>query len=490
MITIHNKEFRNWIEQIAKNSEDIQDLLRGNATLAEFGLKIVFVSEDGTAPVDPPIPEAGDTTTFGYSWLVRDISQDILTYSIYVWTRNDFGADALWVDLGEFPKPGPQGLTGPVGQTGLTGRTPRVYSYLMNGGALKPNVNVGLDGDMFLDSNGDFLTKESGIWVIAGNLTGPRGLQGVKGDTGAQGPQGYTPNIGANGNWFINGVDTGSSSIGIEGPQGPQGINGTGETLHVHDGIYSTANPLPAFSATAEGDAYVFLDSTGLYDLYFHGVGGSDWTIIDDWSGVASGDTLPIINCTINMPAIGVGATAFTFPDGFPNYKSGSYENGSMSVLLRLNAGTFLDPLIPSTSTMPTYAVIYSVDYSVTINNAATLATLTNAVYAKQNMLVPATLFNPPTDSSRRLEVNLPRYPQNVEPVNPNPGKASIPYYNALVTNRQELIAELTDVGKSLRVADNGSGSVTFRWEVAGLTAAQVQAMIDASVSDTLITGG
>ena len=34
---------------------------------------------------------------------------------------------------------------------------------------------------------------------------------------GAQGPQGYTPAIGINGNWFINGVDTTKPSTGADG---------------------------------------------------------------------------------------------------------------------------------------------------------------------------------------------------------------------------------------------------------------------------------
>jgi len=56
--------------------------------------------------------------------------------------------------------------------------------------------------------------------------------------TGPQGEPGSTPIIGVNGNWFINGIDTGLPSRGIQGvagpqgpagetgPQGPQGIQG------------------------------------------------------------------------------------------------------------------------------------------------------------------------------------------------------------------------------------------------------------------------
>ena len=48
---------------------------------------------------------------------------------------------------------------------------------------------------------------------------GEKGETGEKGDTGAVGPQGekgadgHTPYIGANGNWWINGQDTGHASV-------------------------------------------------------------------------------------------------------------------------------------------------------------------------------------------------------------------------------------------------------------------------------------
>lgn len=52
--------------------------------------------------------------------------------------------------------------------------------------------------------------------------------------TGPQGEPGSTPIIGVNGNWFINGIDTGLPSRGIQGvagPQGPAGATGpAGET--------------------------------------------------------------------------------------------------------------------------------------------------------------------------------------------------------------------------------------------------------------------
>lgn len=57
-------------------------------------------------------------------------------------------------------------------------------------------------------------------------LIGPQGSAGPRGKTGPIGPkgeQGYTPYIGDNENWYIDGVDTGKPSRGEQGIQGEKG---------------------------------------------------------------------------------------------------------------------------------------------------------------------------------------------------------------------------------------------------------------------------
>ena len=107
-----------------------------------------------------------------------------------------------------------------------------------------PESTLGKDGDSYINlDNWDFYVKNNGTWNLEGNIkgesgnngesgaVGPQGPQGDKGDqgeTGPQGPQGetgpqgpagndgHTPEItiGQNGNWFIDGEDTGVSSVG------------------------------------------------------------------------------------------------------------------------------------------------------------------------------------------------------------------------------------------------------------------------------------
>jgi len=50
---------------------------------------------------------------------------------------------------------------------------------------------AGVDGDWYLNTaTGDIFHKESGSWVLKGNLKGAMGDTGPQGDTGDTGPAG------------------------------------------------------------------------------------------------------------------------------------------------------------------------------------------------------------------------------------------------------------------------------------------------------------
>lgn len=140
-----------------------------------------------------------------------------------------------------------------------------------------------------------------------GNIRGPKGDQGDQGNPGANGTNGYTPYI-QDGNWYINGVDTGVQA------QGQNGTNGSnGQSFQMNSGLYSVpANwgdpgnvdgdgnallqlpTLPQASGMT-GYAYVVYDplTTPLdpfYDLYFCNDNDNDWTIIHPYSGLKGAD--------------------------------------------------------------------------------------------------------------------------------------------------------------------------------------------------------
>ena len=117
---------------------------------------------------------------------------------------------------GEKGETGPQGEQGPAGPTGPQGDT----------GPQGPKGDTGEKGDT--GPQGE--QGEKGLTGPKGDKgeigpkgeQGPQGPQGPKGETGPKGDPGSAgsatiPTIGENGNWYIDGVDTGKSSKGKDG---------------------------------------------------------------------------------------------------------------------------------------------------------------------------------------------------------------------------------------------------------------------------------
>lgn len=152
MLNFGNKEFRNLQEQVKKNKDDITALAGGAVVLAEFGIKVV-----GSVDTPEDLPDAetyqgeyGDAYTVGTE----------LPYDMYVFTRPDVGEPInRWLNIGEFPKPGPEGPKGEPGQDGQSIVGPR-----------------GPKGDK-----------------------GEKGDTGAKGDTGERGPRGFQGEPGQDG---------------------------------------------------------------------------------------------------------------------------------------------------------------------------------------------------------------------------------------------------------------------------------------------------
>ena len=210
------------------------------------------------------------------------------------------GADGLQGPTGADGQDGADGLQGPTGADGQDGADGLQGPPGLDGkdGAVGQQGPPGLDGQDGAD--------------------GPQGPPGLDGKDGAQGATGITPWIGENGNWFNEPDSTGTPAQGPRGPigatgetgsqgppgtdgqdgavgpQGPQGIQGSvgpqgpkgidGLSLNIIEGIWDSST-LPPFLDTNELDAYVVQTSPSSYDLYFHGVGGLNWTTIEDWGG-------------------------------------------------------------------------------------------------------------------------------------------------------------------------------------------------------------
>ena len=75
-------------------------------------------------------------------------------------------------------------------------------------------------GDVYVTKdNGHLYIYDGEYWVDMGEFRGPQGPAGAKGEA-------TTITIGENGNWFLDGVDSGHKSQGEQGIQGPKGESG------------------------------------------------------------------------------------------------------------------------------------------------------------------------------------------------------------------------------------------------------------------------
>ena len=190
-------------KQVQKNKEDIEYIVNQEGALNQFGLKVVGqVDTIGDMPTvqaykaSNPKWEYGDAFMVGVSTeeaTVVDVDNAVLLVLTRANTKypNDF-----WMNLKEFPKPGPvgpQGKTGPIGQTGATGaQGPRgigvnILGTLTSTSQLPDPTTVEKDSAYIIPADG-----VNHLWVIEGtdNLVwtdfGTAGL-GEKGDKGDDG---------------------------------------------------------------------------------------------------------------------------------------------------------------------------------------------------------------------------------------------------------------------------------------------------------------
>ena len=205
MIIVNNKELRNIQEQVEKNKNDIEHIVKSGGVLDEFGIKVVGeVSTIEELPTVAAYKEAHVDWEYGDAYAVGTAAP----YTLMILTRaNDTIIEDHWFNIGNFPEPGPQGeqgIPGPKGETGAQGSR----------GATGPMGPQGPQGPQ--------------------GAQGPRGLKGDKGDTGPQGPEGPK---GADGTVSfdqltpeqqesLKGPKGDKGDTGPMGPQGPQGIQG------------------------------------------------------------------------------------------------------------------------------------------------------------------------------------------------------------------------------------------------------------------------
>lgn len=192
MITINGKEFRNLVEQVQKNQEDIAKHYDIEQTLADWGIKVI-----GRLDEWPEVPPAG-SYVFGDAYAVGPEGGP---FDFYIWTRRSSTDDeGYWLNYGPISIVGPQGPQGEPGPQGPEGKASRWFV-----GPGEPTGDVH-ENDMWLRVNSDGSTSgfvyqyRAGGWALFTSILGPQGIQGPEGKAGKQGPMGPTGPQGPAGN--------------------------------------------------------------------------------------------------------------------------------------------------------------------------------------------------------------------------------------------------------------------------------------------------
>ncbi len=227
---------------------------------------------------------------------------------------------------------GKDGINGVDGSAGADGKDgSQIYT-----GTGTPNSETGNIGDLYIDTeSGDMYSKGESGWIKTGNIKGAKGNDGTNGKdgvsikgvsktssagnvdiytitysdgstssftvtngtdgqpgaTGQKGDDGHTPTvtIGTNGNWYVDGQDTGYAAKGPKGDAGTDGTDGvsivsvvktdttgvndtytiyysdnTTSTFNVHNGTDGKDGHTPVVTIGSDGYWYVDDVNTGV----------------------------------------------------------------------------------------------------------------------------------------------------------------------------------------------------------------------------------
>lgn len=254
MITRNGIEYRNLVEQVQKNKEDIARHYEESRVLADYGITIVA----NVSSVDDLPDPLTYTGVFGDAYAVGPEGGP---YEFYIYTRpNDAvdGTENRWLNIGQLAIAGPEGPMGPQGPQGPAGTNAKWYS-----GYEIPVGSGYSDGDMFLSTNsatnGYVYRYADNMWTLVGNIRGPQGIQGPKGQTGPQGPQ------------------------GVQGPQGPQGS--PAPVIEII-GTLTDVGQLPSDTSELPTNAGYLVSTEGVNYLYI--IIDGVWVNSGRWGGGSS----------------------------------------------------------------------------------------------------------------------------------------------------------------------------------------------------------
>lgn len=251
-------------KQVQKNKEDIEYIVNQEGALNQFGLKVIGQVETiADMPTVQAYKENNPKWEYGDAYMVGVSTEeatvvDVEDATLLVLTRaNTIYPNDFWMNLGEFPKPGPIGATGPIGPQGPQGE--KGLSVIT--GTQLPSTPYPVGTTFINATTGDvYIAVYEGAWSKYGNIKGPTGSVGATGPQGAIGPIGPT---------------------GAQGPQGPRGIG-----VNILGTLTSTTQ-LPDPTTVGKDSAYI-IPADGVNHLWV--IEGTDNLVWTDFGTAGLGE--------------------------------------------------------------------------------------------------------------------------------------------------------------------------------------------------------
>lgn len=256
-------ELRNLQEQVEKNKADIEYIVNQEGALNQFGLKVVGqVDTIGDMPTVQAYKASNPKWEYGDAFMVGASTEeatvvDVDNAVLLVLTRaNTKYPTDFWMNLKEFPKPGPVGPQGPQGEQGIQGE----HGLDVTSGAGLPSTQAPQGTTYINATTGDVYRRYNNIWQLIGNIKGATGSVGPAGPIGVRGPIGQT---------------------GATGPQGPRGIG-----VNILGTLTSTTQ-LPNPTTVGKDSAYI-IPADGVNHLWV--IEGTDNLVWTDFGTAGLGE--------------------------------------------------------------------------------------------------------------------------------------------------------------------------------------------------------
>ena len=250
-------------KQVQKNKDDIEYIINQEGALNQFGLKVVGqVDTIGDMPTVQAYKESNPNWGYGDAFMVGASTAeatvvDVDNATLLVLTRaNTKYPNDFWMNLKEFPKPGPVGPQGPKGEQGIQGE--HGLDVLAGPGTQPSGQPI---GTTYINSvTGNVYKYTNNGWEQIGNIKGATGSVGPAGPIGVRGPIGQT---------------------GAQGPQGPRGIG-----VNILGTLTSTSQ-LPNPTTVGKDSAYI-IPADGVNHLWV--IEGTDNLVWTDFGTAGLGE--------------------------------------------------------------------------------------------------------------------------------------------------------------------------------------------------------